>query len=141
MTTNPPISLPTVTSVAGMRVIDEAAFSEATTVVPKGAKLEGSMSAASHLALRIEGEFKGKLILGDGGAIHIGPGAVVDCEALEADIIYIQGAVKGSVYARKSLELGATSRVKGDLRYDDRLDVHAGARVSGSIKGSGTDGD
>lgn len=140
MTTNPNISLPAAVAIAGMRMIDEAAFAAATTVVPKGAKLEGSMSAASDLALRIEGEFKGKLILDMGGAIHIGPGAVVECDALEADIIYIQGTVKGNVHARKSLELGTTSRVKGDVRYDDRLDVHSGARVNGSIKGPEVDG-
>lgn len=141
MTTNPHISSPAAAAIAGMRMIDEATFKAATTVVPKGAKLEGAMSASSDLALRIEGEFKGKLILATGGAIHIGLGSVVDCEAMEADIIYVQGTIKGSVHARKSLELGPSSRIKGNVRYDDRLDVHSGARVSGSIKGPEVDGE
>ena len=139
MTTNPTITVPASVAIASMRMIDASTFAAATNVVPKGAKLEGEMSADSDLALRIDGEFKGKLVLGTGGAIHIGPGAVVDCEALEADVIYIQGSLKGNMHARKALELSATSRIKGEIRYNDRLDVHTGARITGSIKGPDSD--
>jgi cytoskeletal protein CcmA (bactofilin family) len=123
------------TVATAMRMITPASFSDATTVVPKGAKLDGAMTADTDLALRFEGTFKGKVVLNEKGAIHVGEGAVIEVEALQADVIYIQGTVKGNVHARKSLEIGAGARIKGDIRYDEHFDVHNGARINGSING------
>jgi cytoskeletal protein CcmA (bactofilin family) len=135
MTTNPIITANAATVIANMRTIEASAFAGATNVVPLGATLDGAMSSAEDLALRIDGEFKGTLVLAKGGAIHIGPDAVLDCKLLQADIIFVQGRVKGEIQARKALELAPTARVSGKLSYEGRLDVHSGARINGSIDG------
>jgi len=116
-----------------LRMIAPDTFRAATTVVPNGAKLNGTMSAQDDLALRIDGEFKGKLDIHKAGAIHIGPNAHVECETMVADHIYVQGRVRGNIHARKGLELSAEARVSGEVRYDGELDVHPGARISGSV--------
>ncbi len=118
-----------------MRMIDADTFQRATTVVPRGAKLDGAMTSDEGLALRIDGEFKGKLDIRHEGAVHIGEGANMECESLTADYIYVQGRIKGSLVARKGLELAASARVSGNVRYETELDVHPGARISGTITG------
>lgn len=135
MTTNPTITASASAAIASMRTVDAKCFESATTVVPHGAVMDGTMSATENLAVRIDGEFKGTLALLKESAIHIGPNAVLDCMSLQADIIYIQGTFKGELVARKALELAPTARVSGTIRYEDRLDVHCGARLSGSIEG------
>lgn len=122
-------------SASAMRMIESAVMAKTTTVVPSGAALDGTMTAKEDLAIRIDGEFKGKLDIEAGGAIHIGPGAVVECDKMVADFIYVEGRVKGSLHARKGLELSAGARINGKICYEGDMDMHPGARVRGEIDG------
>lgn len=118
-----------------MRMIQTQNFDGMTTVVPVGAKLDGAMTASQSLALRIDGEFKGSIEIGSGGAVHIGPDAVIEAKSLVADHIYVEGKVKGNLHARKGLEVASSARIRGEVRYDGEMDVHPGAKLSGTVSG------
>ena len=58
------------------------------------------------------------------------PGRVV----IEADHVFIEGKVSGSIIARKTLELSGTSTLIGDAAYDTLLDIHPRAKVRGKLE-------
>lgn len=118
-----------------LRLLTEDQSRSTTNLVPQGAKLHGQLEANEGIALRIDGEFKGSIDMKDEGFVHIAAGASLDSERVVADFILIEGDVKGSVHARKGLEITKTARVKGDIRYDGDLDFHPGARITGQITG------
>lgn len=124
-----------------MRLITPDTLDGVTTVVPAGAELEGTMTAPQHLALRIDGYFKGRIEIASGGALHIGPTAKLDVESVLADHILVEGNVKGNLHARKGMEITACARVRGDTRYEGVIDIHPGAKVNGSICGPASEDD
>jgi cytoskeletal protein CcmA (bactofilin family) len=58
----------------------------------------------------------------------------VENTSIEADYVFIEGKVKGSVIARKSLEITGSATVIGDAMYDAMLDVHPRARIRGKLE-------
>ena len=135
MTTNPSINNRALAAITHMRTIDIHTFSGAIEVVPPGATLDGSLTSSEVIALRVEGSFKGRIVLPAGSAIHIALGANVQCDLIEADVIYVQGQVRGKLHAHKIIELAPSAIVMGEVRYDELFDVHAGSRICGSITG------
>ena len=98
---------------------------EITTLLGKGARFEGKLFFEG--AVRIDGAFKGEVFAD--GLLVIGEGAVVEAE-IEIGEIVVQGQVTGNVRAQRSIEVGASGRVKGDLTTPS-LQIDRGAVFEG----------
>lgn len=83
---------------------------EITTLLGRGASFEGKLTFEG--TVRIDGKFKGEVFSDD--VLVIGEGAVVEAEIDIGEVI-IQGTVIGNVKAKRSIEIHAPGRVKGDL--------------------------
>jgi cytoskeletal protein CcmA (bactofilin family) len=105
-----------------------------SSLIAEGAVFEGSFSSRQDLGLRIDGVLKGPVLLPHGGTVHIGPTGMVDGAQIEADHVLIEGTLRGSVLARKTLEITGTATVLGDLSYDAQLDIHPRARIRGKVE-------
>ncbi|MGE3460137.1 MAG: polymer-forming cytoskeletal protein, partial [Kofleriaceae bacterium] len=87
-----------------------AAMGEITTLLGRGASFEGKLTFDG--TVRIDGRFKGEVFSDD--TLVIGEGAQVEAEIDIGEVI-IQGTVIGNVKAKRSIEIHAPGRVKGDL--------------------------
>jgi cytoskeletal protein CcmA (bactofilin family) len=83
---------------------------EITTLLGPGAQFEGKLTFDG--TVRIDGRFKGEVFSDD--TLVIGEGAVVEAE-IEIGEVIIQGTVVGNIKAKRSIEIHAPGRVKGDL--------------------------
>jgi len=88
----------------------QAAMGEITTLLGRGASFEGKLTFDG--TVRIDGRFKGEVFSDD--TLVIGEGAHVEAEIDIGEVI-IQGTVVGNVTAKRSIEIHAPGRVKGDL--------------------------
>src|SRR5881396_3293410 len=88
----------------------QSAAGEITTLLGRGASFEGKLTFDG--TVRIDGRFKGEVFSDD--TLVIGEGAVVEAE-IEIGEVIIQGTVVGNVKAKRSIEIHAPGRVKGDL--------------------------
>lgn len=119
----------------GLRLVPASAIERAHNVLPAGATMKGEMTAEGGLSIRIDGNYTGSIVMGDGSSIYIAKDAVVDAVSIEADMVLIEGRVKGNVTSRKAMELASTAIVQGNVTYNGELDIHAGAKVRGQING------
>ncbi len=103
----------------------QAAMGEITTLLGRGASFEGKLTFDG--TVRIDGRFKGEVFSDD--TLVIGEGAVVEAE-IEIGEIIIQGTVVGNVKAKRSIEIHAPGRVKGDL-HTPTLQVDKGVIFEG----------
>jgi cytoskeletal protein CcmA (bactofilin family) len=88
----------------------QAAMGEITTLLGRGASFEGKLTFDG--TVRIDGRFKGEVFSED--TLVIGEGAIVEAE-IEIGEVIIQGTVIGNIKAKRSIEIHAPGRVKGDL--------------------------
>ena len=88
----------------------QAPMGEITTLLGPGAQFEGKLTFDG--TVRIDGRFKGEVFSDD--TLVIGEGAIVEAE-IEIGEIIIQGVVVGNIKAKRSVEIHAPGRVKGDL--------------------------
>jgi cytoskeletal protein CcmA (bactofilin family) len=88
----------------------QAAQGEITTLLGRGAAFEGKLTFDG--TVRIDGRFKGEVFSDD--VLVIGEGAHGEAEIDIGEVI-IQGTVVGNVKAKRSIEIHAPGRVKGDL--------------------------
>ena len=86
------------------------AAGEITTLLGRGATFEGKLTFEG--TVRIDGKFKGEVFSDD--VLVIGEGAEVEAKIEIGDVI-IQGSVTGNITAKRSIEIHAPGRVKGDL--------------------------
>jgi cytoskeletal protein CcmA (bactofilin family) len=86
------------------------AMGEITTLLGRGATFEGKLTFDG--TVRIDGRFKGEVFSED--TLVIGEGAVVEAE-IEIGEVIVQGTVIGNIKAKRSIEIHAPGRVKGDL--------------------------
>jgi len=117
------------------RLINGSSLSSQITVLPKAATMRGDMETSEDLSIRLDGEFEGTIQMDKQGTVHIAQGAIITTSKIKADYILVEGTVKGDLHARKGIELAPTARVKGMVVYEQDLDMHPGARVSGELKG------
>jgi cytoskeletal protein CcmA (bactofilin family) len=103
----------------------QAAAGEITTLLGRGATFEGKLTFEG--TVRIDGRFKGEVF--SEGTLVIGDGAIVEAEIDIGDII-IQGTVIGNIAAKRSIELHAPGRVKGDL-HTPTLQIDKGVIFEG----------
>jgi cytoskeletal protein CcmA (bactofilin family) len=83
---------------------------EITTLLGRGAVFEGKLTFEG--TVRIDGRFKGEVFSED--VLVIGDGAQVEAQIDVGEVI-IQGTVIGNITAKRSIEIHAPGRVKGDL--------------------------
>ena len=98
---------------------------EITTLLGRGASFEGKLTFEG--TVRIDGRFKGEVFSDD--TLVIGEGAFVEAEIDVGEVI-IQGSVNGNVTARRSIEIHAPGRVKGDL-HTPALQIDKGVIFEG----------
>src|SRR5678815_5487156 len=103
----------------------QAAAGEITTLLGRGSAFEGKLTFEG--SVRIDGRFKGEVFSDD--TLVIGEGALVEAEIDVGEVI-IQGAVVGNVTARRSIEIHAPGRVKGDL-HTPMLQIDKGVVFEG----------
>jgi cytoskeletal protein CcmA (bactofilin family) len=86
------------------------ALGEITTLLGRGASFEGKLTFEG--TVRVDGKFKGEVFSDD--VLVIGEGAYVEAEIDIGEVI-IQGTVVGNIRAKRSIEIHAPGKVKGDL--------------------------
>ncbi len=100
--------------------------------IGKALQIEGRITSREDL--RIDGEVKGVIELGEGSLI-IGVGAAVTAD-LAAKTITISGAVTGNVVATDKVDLQTTGSVDGDI-VAPRLFMAEGAIIQGKVQVQG----
>ena len=103
----------------------QAALGEITTLLGRGAAFEGKLTFEG--TVRIDGRFRGEVFSDD--TLVIGEGALVEAEIDVGEII-IQGTVVGNIKAKKSIEIHAPGRVKGDI-HTPSLQIDKGVIFEG----------
>lgn len=102
------------------------------SLVALGTIINGQVSFRD--GLRIDGQINGNICAeaGQGSILVISETAVVHGE-LRADLIVINGTVKGPVFASDLLELQPKANVEGDVSYK-ALEMHQGAIITGQLR-------
>jgi cytoskeletal protein CcmA (bactofilin family) len=103
----------------------QAAAGEITTLLGRGATFEGKLTFEG--TVRIDGRFKGEVFSED--TLVIGEGAHVEAEIDIGEVI-VQGTVVGNIKAKRSIEVHAPGRVKGDL-HTPSLQIDKGVVFEG----------
>jgi cytoskeletal protein CcmA (bactofilin family) len=103
----------------------QQAAGEITTLLGRGATFEGKLTFEG--TVRIDGRFKGEVFTDD--TLVIGEGAHVEA-TIDVGEVIIQGTVVGNVSAKRSIEIHAPGRVKGDL-HTPTLQIDKGVIFEG----------
>ena len=117
------------------------ALGEITSLLGRGSAFEGKLTFEG--TVRIDGRFRGEVFSDD--TLVIGEGALVEAEIDIGEII-IQGTVVGNIKAKRSIEIHAPGRVKGDihtpsLQIDKGVIFEGRSFMEGMVsKGSGAGG-
>jgi len=119
---------------APARLVPAEQLNNISSLVAEGAQFEGTFSARDDLGLKVDGMLKGDIRLENGGTVHVGATGIVEGTTIEADHVLIEGKVRGTVIARKTLEITGSATLMGDAMYDALLDVHPRARLRGKIE-------
>lgn len=88
----------------------ESVVGEINTLLGRGSEFEGKLTFEG--TVRIDGKLKGEVFSDD--VLVVGEGAEVSAEIDIGEII-IQGTVIGNIRAKRSVEIHAPGRVKGDI--------------------------
>lgn len=103
----------------------QPAAGEITTLLGRGAQFEGKLTFEG--TVRIDGRFKGEVFSED--VLVIGDGAQVEA-SIDVGEVIIQGTVVGNIVAKRSIEIHAPGRVKGDL-HTPSLQIDKGVIFEG----------
>jgi len=98
---------------------------EITTLLGRGAAFEGKLTFEG--TVRIDGRFKGEVFSED--VLVIGDGAQVEA-TIDVGEVIIQGTVVGNISAKRSIEIHAPGRVKGDI-HTPALQIDKGVIFEG----------
>ncbi|HET6613524.1 MAG TPA: polymer-forming cytoskeletal protein [Kofleriaceae bacterium] len=88
----------------------ESTVGEINTLLGRGSEFEGKLTFEG--TVRVDGKLKGEVFSED--VLVVGEGARVEAEIDVGEII-IQGVVVGNIRAKRSIEILAPGRVKGDI--------------------------
>src|ERR1044071_5349068 len=103
----------------------QPAAGEITTLLGRGAAFEGKLTFEG--TVRIDGRFKGEVCSDD--VLVIGEGAQVEA-TIDVGEVIIQGTVVGNITAKRSIEIHAPGRVKGDI-HTPSLQIDKGVIFEG----------
>jgi len=116
------------------RLVPAERLGAITSLIAEGSVFEGHFHASRDQGIKIDGVLKGNITFETGGTMHVGATGVVENTRLEADYVFIEGKVTGTVIARKALEIAGSGTLVGDASYDELIDMHPRARVRGKIE-------
>lgn len=116
------------------RLVPADALNDISSLIAEGAAFEGSFSSPQNLGIKIDGTLKGGISLKSGGTVHVGATGVVEDTTIEADHVLIEGRVRGTIIARKTLEITGSGTLVGDAQYDALIDIHPRARIRGRVE-------
>jgi cytoskeletal protein CcmA (bactofilin family) len=88
----------------------ESVVGEINTLLGRGSEFEGKLTFEG--TVRIDGTLRGEVFSDD--VLIVGEGARVEAEIDVGEII-VQGTIVGNIRAKRSIEILAPGRVKGDL--------------------------
>jgi cytoskeletal protein CcmA (bactofilin family) len=88
----------------------ETVVGEINTLLGRGSEFEGKLTFEG--TVRIDGALKGEVFSDD--VLVVGEGAHVEAEIDVGEII-VQGTIVGNIRAKRSIEILAPGRVKGDV--------------------------
>jgi cytoskeletal protein CcmA (bactofilin family) len=102
------------------------------SLIADGSQISGNITFTD--GLRIDGEVLGNVVANEGvpSMLVISETAKV-VGAVTADLIVVNGSVKGPVHAKGALELQPKARIEGDVEYVS-LEMHKGALISGQLR-------
>jgi cytoskeletal protein CcmA (bactofilin family) len=94
-------------------------------------RIEGNVIFSG--GLRVDGMVRGNVasVTDQPGTLVVSADARIDGEVQAAHIV-VNGTINGPVHATESLELQASSRVKGDVHYKS-IEIQQGAVVEGRL--------
>ncbi len=108
-----------------IRSVDE---SELSTVFASDVEFEGEMSFDEPVL--IKGTFRGHI--NSGTSLYIGETAQVTAD-VHAELVSVQGKLKGEIAASRRLELFSGSQVRGSVTSPDII-MQSGAELNGTVK-------
>lgn len=88
----------------------ESAVGEISTLLGRGSEFEGKLTFEG--TVRIDGVLRGEVFSDD--VLIVGEGARIEA-TIDVGEIIIQGTVTGNIKAKRSIEILAPGRVKGDI--------------------------
>ncbi len=96
-------------------------------IIAEGTQLEGKIRF-EHVS-RVHGVLKGQIESADGSTLILAESAWVE-GSIQADIVMIEGYVKGEIRARTKVVVSATGRVIGDI-HSPSLSLEFGSFFEG----------
>ncbi|TVQ27080.1 MAG: polymer-forming cytoskeletal protein [Spirochaetaceae bacterium] len=108
-----------------IRSVDE---SELSTVLASDVEFEGEMSFDEPVL--IKGSFRGRI--SSGTSLYIGETANVMAD-VHAELVSVQGKLKGDISAARRLELFSGSQLRGSVVSPDII-MQSGAELNGTVK-------
>ena len=85
---------------------------------------DGSFRTTCDVGIAPDGTLKSNISFNVEGIIYVGPTDIVENTRLEANCIFIQSKVAGSVLARKALEITGSGMLFGGACYQEVMDIH-----------------
>lgn len=122
------------TQPAATRLVPVERLSAITSLISESAVFDGSFHTQRDQGIKVDGLLKGNITFEVGGTVHVGATGIIENTRIEADYVFIEGKVTGTVIARKALEITGSATLIGDASYDELIDMHPRARVRGKIE-------
>ena len=119
---------------ASTRLVPAERLTAIASLIAEGAVFDGSFHTTRDQGIKVDGVLKGNITIDAGGTVHVGPTGRIENTRIEADYVFIEGKVTGSVVARKALEITGSATLVGDASYDELIDIHPRSRVRGKIE-------
>lgn len=119
---------------AATRLVPVERLSAINSLIAEGAVFDGNFHTTRDQGIKVDGHLKGNITFESGGTLHVGATGIIENTRLEADYVFIEGKVVGTVIARKALEITGSATLLGDASYDELIDMHPRARVRGKIE-------
>ncbi len=101
---------------------------EINTLLGRGSSFEGKLTFEG--TVRIDGKLSGEIFSDD--VLVVGEGAEVSAE-IDVGVIIVEGSVTGNIRAKRSVELHAPARVKGNIETPS-LYIDKGVMFEGHSK-------
>lgn len=102
-----------------------------TTLLGKGSEFEGKLSFEG--TVRVDGKLTGEIFTDD--VLIVGEGAEVNAEVTVGAIV-VQGVVRGNITAKRSVEIHAPARVRGNI-HTPSLVIEKGVFFDGQCQMEG----
>src|ERR1700761_2165553 len=104
---------------------------EITTLLGRGSEFEGKLTFEG--TVRIDGKLSGEIFSND--VLVVGEGAEVSAE-IDVGVLIVEGSVTGNIRAKRSVELHAPARVRGNIETPS-LFIEKGVLFEGQCRMEG----